>query len=316
MSCLLQALAAATVAALLALPAYADRFSFMALGDTPYTLPRDDSAFQRLISRTNQLRPAFTVHLGDIKSGDTHCTDAVFSRALELFSQFDQPLVYTPGDNEWTDCSRLLAGRYDPLERLSALRKRFFSGPASLGQAPLKLTRQSDDAAAPQYPEHMRWQHDGIMFIALNFPGGNNNTGMPQESAERTAAALAWMRQGFAQARAQKAPGIVVLMQANPFLRSGNARHGYESLLAALAQETAGYSGEVLLGHGDTHIHRIDQSAFLTTLQVDLSDIASHDSLAAKTDTSQKHFHLLWRRVLRFIKNDEGMIQRATTHVG
>ena len=93
-------LAAALAIALLAFPVRAEQFSFMALGDTPYTLPRDDSAFQRLISRTNRLRPAFTVHLGDIKSGDTHCTDAVFSRALELFSQFEQPLVYTPGDNE------------------------------------------------------------------------------------------------------------------------------------------------------------------------------------------------------------------------
>ena len=103
-----------------------------------------------------------------------------------------------------------------------------------------------------------RSQHEGILFVALNFPGGNNHAAMPQESAERTAAALAWMHQGFALARAQKAPGVVVMMQANPFLRSGKARHGYETLLAALAQETAGYSGQVLLGHGDTHIHRVD----------------------------------------------------------
>ena len=111
-------LTAAFAAALLALPGRAEQFSFMALGDTPYTVPRDDSAFQRLIARTNQLRPAFTVHLGDIKSGDTHCTDAVFSRALELFDLFEQPLVYTPGDNEWTDCHRANNGSYDPVERL------------------------------------------------------------------------------------------------------------------------------------------------------------------------------------------------------
>jgi hypothetical protein len=48
-------------------------------------------------------------------------------------------------------------------------------------------------------------------------------------------------------------------MQANPFLRSGNPRRGYQTLLAALAQETSAFDGAVLLGHGDTHIHRVDQ---------------------------------------------------------
>jgi hypothetical protein len=237
-------------------PARAE-FTFALLGDTPYG-GGEEAAFSAMLDDINRSDVAFAVHVGDFKNGWTSCGDAVFEQRRALFDSAKHAFIYIPGDNEWTDCSRLLAGRYDPLERLSALRKRFFSGATSLGQTPLKLTRQSDDAAAPFYPEHMRWQHDGVLFVTLNFPGGDNNSGMPQESAERTAAALAWMRQGFAQARAQKAPGIVVLMQANPFLRSGNARRGYEALLAALAHETAGYSGQVLLGHGDTHIHRID----------------------------------------------------------
>ena len=33
-------------------------------------------------------------------------------------NSFASALIYTPGDNEWTDCHRLLAGAYDPLERL------------------------------------------------------------------------------------------------------------------------------------------------------------------------------------------------------
>ena len=36
------------------------------------------------------------------------------------------PLLYTPGDNEWTDCHRPAAGRYNPLERLDAVRATFF----------------------------------------------------------------------------------------------------------------------------------------------------------------------------------------------
>ena len=176
MSCLLQALAAATVAALLALPAYADRFSFMALGDTPYTLPRDDSAFQRLIARTNRLQPAFTVHLGDIKSGDTHCTDEVFTRAIELFSLFEQPLVYTPGDNEWTDCHRANSGRYDPIERLARVREMFFADPGhSLGRAPLNVISQSADPRYAKFVENARWERSGVVFATVHIPGSNNN---------------------------------------------------------------------------------------------------------------------------------------------
>ena len=37
----------------------------------------------------------------------------------EQFDRFEMPLLYTPGDNEWTDCHRPAAGAYNPLERLA-----------------------------------------------------------------------------------------------------------------------------------------------------------------------------------------------------
>jgi len=42
------------------------------------------------------------------------------------FHQFEKPLIYTPGDNEWTDCNKLEAGSYNPQERLETARKVFF----------------------------------------------------------------------------------------------------------------------------------------------------------------------------------------------
>lgn len=233
-------------------------FTFALLGDTPYG-SSEEASFADMLQEINHSDVAFVVHVGDFKSGLTSCADAVFAQRHAMFEASRHAFIYIPGDNEWTDCHRLFAGGYDPLERLAALRTRFFNNGASLGQTPLKLSRQSDDAAAPRYPEHLRWQHEGVLFVALNFPGGDNNSRMPQEAAERTAAALAWLQQTFAQARTHNARGIVVLMQANPFLRAGGARRGYATLLAALAQETANFSGAVLLGHGDTHIHRIDR---------------------------------------------------------
>ena len=232
-------------------------FSFALLGDTPYGAG-EEIAFINMLEEINRTEAAFVVHVGDFKNGWTSCGDAVFDQRRTLFEASHHPFIYIPGDNEWSDCSRLFAGGYEPLERLDALRQRFFRGTHSLGVNKLKLSRQSDTPAAPFYPEHMRWQVEDIQFVTLNIPGGNNNEAMPKESAERTAAAIDWLRQTFTLAHAQNSGGIVVMMQANPFLRSGHPRRGHEKLLAALAQETAGFDGSVLLGHGDTHVYRVD----------------------------------------------------------
>ncbi len=233
-------------------------FSFALLGDTPYG-PSEEAPFAGMLREIDREALAFVIHVGDFKNGWTSCGDPVFEQRRALFNTSQHAFIYIAGDNEWTDCHRLFAGGYNPLERLAALRRYFFSGANSLGRTPIALARQSDEANAPAYPEHFRWRHDDVWFIALNMPGGDNNARLPEESAARTAAALAWLEQSFALARAQAARGVVVLMQASPFLRSGNARRGYQALLDALARETAAFNGTVLLGHGDTHIYRVDQ---------------------------------------------------------
>jgi hypothetical protein len=247
----------AALALILCSSAGAD-FSFALLGDAPYGAG-EETLFVEMLRDIDREDVAFVVHVGDFKNGWTSCSDMVFEQRRALFDTSRHAFIYIAGDNEWTDCHRMFAGGYDPLERLAALRVRFFGGTSSLGRVPLRLVRQSDNPAAPQFPEHMRWQHGGVLFVALNFPGGDNNARMPEESAARTAAALTWMEQSFALARQQGARGIAVLMQANPFLRSNNPRRGYQTLLAALAKETSAFDGAVLLSHGDTHTYRIDQ---------------------------------------------------------
>ena len=54
-------------------------------------------------------------HVGDIHSGKEFCTVAYDQTVANFWKGFTKPLVYTPGDNEWTDChkatSRGTAGR-------------------------------------------------------------------------------------------------------------------------------------------------------------------------------------------------------------
>ena len=62
--------------------------------------------------------------------------------------------------------------------------------------------------------------------------------------------------------RANGAQGVVIAMQANPDIEDfGAGRHprGFDRLMKQLLAETRAFAGEVLLIHGDTHLHRIDQ---------------------------------------------------------
>src|SRR3712207_9494370 len=65
------------------------------------------SRVQELIARINRDPAVRTVvHVGDIKKGSTVCSDAYFVFVRDAFETFEDPVVYTPGDNEWTDCHR------------------------------------------------------------------------------------------------------------------------------------------------------------------------------------------------------------------
>ena len=81
------ALATATLAA------HAQTFQFVALGDLPYGDPAKVGApYRALIGSINRLQPAFSIHIGDFKSGSTRCTDEEFQAQLQHFGLFESAL--------------------------------------------------------------------------------------------------------------------------------------------------------------------------------------------------------------------------------
>ena len=245
---------------LLAAAVQAETWRFAVIGDTPY------GAYERrelplMLDDIAAHHVRFIVHAGDLKDSKEVCSDELFRARRALFDASPVPLIYTPGDNEWTDCRHLPAGHFDPLERLRQLRAVFFSEARSLGQQTLALESQPGG-----YPEHLRWRLGPVLFVSLNVPGPNNNFGMGRHpSAEflaRDPRVVDWLRQGFATARREGSAGIVIVMQANPGFRhhaAGLTHAGYRQLLETLQRETLAFPGQVLLVHGDTHRHRIDQ---------------------------------------------------------
>ena len=254
-------------------PAVADElapFTIVALGDMPYTLPADYGRFENLIRGINAAKPSFSVHVGDIKSGSTLCNEAIFRKVYDYFQTFAQPLIYTPGDNEWTDCGRLKAGSYDPEERLAAVRKLFFADHNSFGQSKLPLTSQALNPAFAAYVENNRWALHNVAFATVHLVGSNNNfvpndaKGQNREFYERMRANVAWLDEVFAEATAQHRLGVVLFTQADMFNPAKDAKDadGFTEILAALQQHAIAFGRPVLLVNGDSHRLILDKPFF------------------------------------------------------
>jgi len=233
--------------------AFSADFTFAAFGDTPYS--KDEEArFPDLMAEMNREKLAFIVNIGDIKNATDPCTDELYAQRRQWFDLSHHPLVYTPGDNEWTDCRRSPFDKRDPLERIGKLRSVFNSGADSLGQRPIRLERQSRE-----FPEHQRWEHDGVLCITLNAPGPDNNARMKDEYARREKAQREWITQAFELAQRRNARAVAVFMHGDPWNAIGQPRRGYGALLDTLIAATKAFKGEVLLVHGDTHFYRVDR---------------------------------------------------------
>ncbi|WP_431281944.1 hypothetical protein ACQW02_21465 [Humitalea sp. 24SJ18S-53] len=269
---------------LFAAPAQAERFSFVAFGDMPYCIPSapnlcpdEEGRVARLMGTINRAQPAFSIFLGDTKGGSEICSDDRLLRAFTWMSLAAHPLIYTPGDNEWTDCWQTRAGRFDANERLALLRARFFPDDQSLGRRPMRLTRQADtDPAMRLYVENARWERDGVVFVTAHVPGSNNNrptvpgeapviappASAAAEYAARNAANIAWINAAFVRALESGAPAMVINLQADLFYRERCGRgygSGYTDTIAAIGAGARAFGKPVLLLNGDSHFFLDDR---------------------------------------------------------
>jgi len=246
-------------------------YTFAVIGDIPY----GDAAvadFPKAIAQINA-DPAvqWVDHLGDIKNGSSACSDEYFQQIKTDFDQFQDPLVYTVGDNEWTDCHRVDNGGYNPLDRLAKIRQVFFPNPGhTLGQHSAAVQSQADLGV----PENVRWQRADVGFAALDVVGSNNSlvpwTGQTTPTAEqttevrgRTSASVQEIHDTFADARREHQRAVVLLLQADMFsptvvVPSPDDFSGFQPIVAAIAQEAAAYHGPVYLFNGDTHVYNSD----------------------------------------------------------
>ena len=180
-------------------------------GDAPYgTTPTDTAQFVATPAFVDSINAdpdvSLVLHVGDIHSGKQFCTEAYDRSIYDLWTAFQDPLIYTPGDNEWSDCHKAAEGggtynastqqidlvldgagipadyaNGDPIANLALVRSVFFATPgASLGARKQRVLSQAQffDRAHPTdaaFVENVMWEQSQVLFVTINLPGGSNN---------------------------------------------------------------------------------------------------------------------------------------------
>ena len=278
-------------------------------GDMPYSDVQAQTGVPNLIADMNGQEVAFSVHDGDLKAGNaiagsvtpTTCQSAtepnIYSQGLGYFNALEKPAIFTPGDNDWTDCDRTSNGGFNSLERLQHERQVFFSSDLSLGRHPMRLEVQKETlcegttslTGQPRFNtacvENRRWTFQNVTYATLNVQGSCNNlcssgagdpSGDPEEYAAREAADEQWLHETFAAAREADSAAVMIIWQADPgFDGSGfqgapkrnpttlaetdGNPDGFHDILSKLRDETVAFEKPVVLVHGDSHHFIVDK---------------------------------------------------------
>lgn len=268
--------------------------TFAVIGDWPYNDLLLNNA-DRLIDSVNaDPRVHFVIHVGDIHSGSQPCTSAAVlppiatsnpgwnQAVFQRFQKFEMPVVYTPGDNEWTDCHKAKEkSSGDPAKELASVRGLFFARPGvTLGALDMPVFTQAHDydRAHPEdaaFVENVMWSDGRIVFVTLNVPGSNDDSvpwtgafanaqAQASERAARDAANARWLDAAFAWAQRRNAKALVLALQADLFdpaalAPDGDGLSAYTPLVRRLADLAIAFGRPVLLLNGDSHLYEEDQ---------------------------------------------------------
>jgi hypothetical protein len=283
-----------------------DTYAIGLWGDLPYNDVQAQIGVPNLIADMNAQRLKFTVHDGDLKGGNgiansvtpTTCSDALYIQALGFFNALNAPAIFTPGDNDWTDCDRASNGSFSSRERLDHERAVLFNTPYSFGKRRLRQEVQSTplclgvNGPVPCV-ENRRWSVGNVTYVTLNVQGSCNNlcdtAPDPAEFAARNAANIAWLMETFRFAAARQSSAVMIIAQGNPGwdLTDGTraplrdpktlvektatgadaSPDGYVDFLRVLRDEVVAFRRPVAYVHGDSHYFRVDKPLLNATGQ-------------------------------------------------
>jgi len=250
-------------------PATEESSQFVVISDMPYTdmeyalLEHPDGAIAKAIKALN---PSVLIHLGDFKKSRLSCSDELYKDSYRQIAHLNpHKTVFTPGDNDWTDCDRfMLSTRHDELERLDYLRQLFFH------QDPQQLTKDIPGLIRQEgFIENAFWRIGPIVFATLHIPGTNNGRkeilrsdvqAALDEADYRDQSNEKWLQQLFAAA--ESAQAVVIAFHADMFdfdhdqpacsAENRTDCDGYRMLRELIKNYSLQFKKPVLAIHGDT----------------------------------------------------------------
>ncbi|SRR6266498_872854 len=256
-------------------------------GDLPYNDVQATTGVPNLIADMNGSELEFTVHDGDLKAGSgiagsstpTTCSNALYEQGLDYLNSLREPAMFTPGDNDWTDCDRPANGGYNSRERLDYERALFFGTSHSLGEHVLQQEVQSSPqclgfSGPTRCVENRRWTVQDVTYATVNIQGSCNNlcdtAPDPEEYAARNVADIAWLNETFEEARDDGSAAVMIIGQADPgfdatdstraplrnprtLVETDGQTDGFHDFLVALRDQTIAFGKPVVYVHGDSH---------------------------------------------------------------
>jgi hypothetical protein len=314
-------------------------------GDLPYSSIQETIGLPNLIADMNGQPLAFTVHDGDLKTGNGApvCSDDLYTRALGWFNSLEAPAIFTPGDNDWTDCDRPKNGGFSSLERLSHERQVLFHTRQTLGQRTFTQEVQSSPTCWGERAGHTRflepcvenrrWTYGRVTYATLNIQGTCNNLcgdgPDAQEFSRRNPAVIQWMRETFAEARTLGSVAVMLISQADPgfdltdgtrtLIRDPNTLiqdptitdpDGYFEFLSDLRDEVIAFERPVVYVHGDSHYFRVDRP-FLNAAGVRLENFTRVETFGDNATDVTRTNDVQWVKVLVDPKSREVFAYQA-----
>lgn len=239
------------------------------VGDMPYSdtekqmLQGPNGSLYQLINKT---QPSAVLHLGDLKSGSTSCTNTLLNEHKALLAQlYPTKIIYTPGDNEWTDCDRKsLTPNFDELERLDYLITLMYQTP------PLLESGLANIEAQQHKIENKLWVNDRLAIATIHLVGTSNGRTAIKKSNTKQAIAQANLRDEMnfswlkkIEGKAQSFDALIIAFHADIYnnsqietgpcndeaLTKCDAYPSYRQLFKDLAKRL---NKPILITHGDT----------------------------------------------------------------
>ena len=242
-----------------------DTLVFSVMGDVPRS-DEEKVILQEQINKHNEFSQSqFVFHLGDIKSGDTPCTENNYELVADYLKQLIVPVFIIPGDNEWNDCEY-------PAKAWDYWNKYFLAFDQNWRLA-FDIKRQKN------YEVNSAFVQNNVLFIALNLVGGRIHNQIEWDLMQNNAAE--WINQNIQKNGIFAA---VILIQANP-----DEKHKlFMDQFIPLIED---FEKPVLLIHGDGH-HWIYDEAWqvpnLMRVQVDKGGIADPLQVTVSGNTLKK----------------------------